>query len=234
MNPQSSTGSGGVSDDKFDAILHRLDALDAKMNNLLSVQEEVVALKETMKEHGAQQAALESTPNRVDTTHRQQHQALNVMINHVEVAHSAPGGGCPPPWGRRGTTDEEDDDASNDFLPIAHKLKFPKFDGTGDPLLWLNRCKQYFHICRTPEQKHVTSVAFYLLVDAQLWFHRMELNSGRPTWPQFVQLVNARFEPPLTDSPIGELAMLWRSGTVDDFCKLFIALSCRDVSLTEA
>jgi hypothetical protein len=97
MNPQSSTGSGGVSDDKFDAILHRLDALDAKMNNLLSVQEEVVALKETMKEHGAQQAALESTPNRVDTTHRQQHQALNVMINHVEAAHSAPGGGCPPP-----------------------------------------------------------------------------------------------------------------------------------------
>jgi hypothetical protein len=53
MNPHSSTCSGGVSDDKFDAILHRLDALDAKMNNLLSVQEKVVALKETMKEHGA-------------------------------------------------------------------------------------------------------------------------------------------------------------------------------------
>jgi hypothetical protein len=53
----------------------------------------------------------------------------------------------------------------------------------------------------------VAFVAFYLLDDAQLWFHRMELNDGRSTWPQFVQLVNAHFGPPLIDSPIGELAM---------------------------
>jgi hypothetical protein len=48
-----------------------------------------------------------------------------------------------------------------------------------------------------------------------------------------VQLVNARFGPPLTDSPIGELAMLCRTGTVDEFSKHFIALSCRDMTLSE-
>jgi hypothetical protein len=85
-----------------------------------------------------------------------------------------------------------------------------------------------------PKQKRVAFATFYLLDDAQLWFHRMELNGGQPTWPQFVQLVNARFRPPLMDSPLIELAMLQRSGTVDNFSKRFISLSCHDVSLTEA
>jgi hypothetical protein len=89
-------------------------------------------------------------------------------------------------------------------------------------------------VSRTPKQKRVAFATFYLLDDAQLWFHRMELNGGQPTWPQFVQLVNARFRPPLMDSPLIELAMLQRSGTVDNFSKRFISLSCHDVSLTEA
>jgi hypothetical protein len=74
---------------------------------------------------------------------------------------------------------------------------------------------------------------FYLLDDAQLWFHRMELNGGRPTWNQFNKLVNARFGPPLTNSPVRELAMLQRTRTVDKFSKHFITLYYRDTSLTE-
>jgi hypothetical protein len=46
-------------------------------------------------------------------------------------------------------------------------------------------------------------------------------------------LVNARFGPPLTDTPLGELAMLRRSGSVDEFARRFMALSCRDPSITE-
>jgi hypothetical protein len=53
------------------------------------------------------------------------------------------------------------------------------------------------------------------------------------TWPQFMQLVNAQFGPPLTDSPISELAMLQHTGIVDEFSKHFIVLSYRDTSLTE-
>jgi hypothetical protein len=116
---------------------------------------------------------------------------------------------------------------------MSHKLEFPKFDGSSDPPPWLNHYKQFFHVRRTSEHQRVAFAVFYLLDDAQLWFHRMELNGGRPTGNQFVQLVNARFGPPLTDSPIGELAMLHRTGMVDTFSKRFIALACHDSSLSE-
>jgi hypothetical protein len=79
----------------------------------------------------------------------------------------------------------------------------------------------------------VAFTAFYLLEDTQLWFHRLELNGGRPTWPQFIKLINARFGPPLTDSPIGKLAMLHKTSSVDEYNTKFIALSCQDLSLTE-
>ena len=32
-----------------------------------------------------------------------------------------------------------------------HKLSFPTYDGKEDPLGWLNRCDQFFHIQRTPD-----------------------------------------------------------------------------------
>jgi hypothetical protein len=37
----------------------------------------------------------------------------------------------------------------------------------------------------------------------------------------------------LRDSPIGELAMLRRKGTVDDYSKRFMSLSCHDPLLTK-
>jgi hypothetical protein len=61
----------------------------------------------------------------------------------------------------------------------------------------------------------------------------MELNGGRPTWTQFVQLVNARSRPLLTNCPISELTMLRHTSNVDEYSKRFIALSCRDTASSE-
>jgi hypothetical protein len=46
--------------------------------------------------------------------------------------------------------------------------------------------------------------------------------------------MNKRFGPPLTDSPIGEITLLRCDGSIDDFAKCFMALSCRDTAITEA
>jgi hypothetical protein len=67
----------------------------------------------------------------------------------------------------------------------------------------------------------------------QLWYHRLELNNGVPTWLDLTQLINARFGPPMKDMPLGELALLRWTGSVDELCGKFMALSCRDLTLTE-
>jgi hypothetical protein len=180
-------------------------------------------------ELGNQQVTLTTAVEHVDIAHAE----LNARIDRVEGGSRAPQHDRPPAQGR-GHHGDNDTDQGNNLIQTSHKLEFPKYDNNGDPLSWLNRCERYFHVRQTLEHKHVAFVAFYLLDDAQLWFHRMELNGGRPTWVQFIQLVNARFGPSLTDSPIGELAMLRRTGTVDEFSKRFIALSRRNTSLTEA
>jgi hypothetical protein len=72
----------------------------------------------------------------------------------------------------------------------------------------------------------VAYAAFHLLKNAKLWFHRLELNGEQATWNFFTQLVNAQFGPLLIDSPIGELALLRRISSVDDYCSRFTSLSC--------
>jgi hypothetical protein len=97
-------------------------------------------------------------------------------------------------------------DDNGDFLPTYHKLDFPKYDESIDPLPCLNRCEHYFRIRRTPDHKRVSYASFHLLDDAQLLFHRMELNGGTLPWPEFTRLLNVRFGPPMTDTPFGELS----------------------------
>jgi hypothetical protein len=45
---------------------------------------------------------------------------------------------------------DKDSQSSRDPIVSAakhgHKLLFPTYDGTEDPLPWLNRCDQFFHI----------------------------------------------------------------------------------------
>jgi hypothetical protein len=240
MSQASGTGSGDDLQATMEAILQRLDkldtieerigALEAKLPELQSLQDQVTLLEETVTEQGEQQRTLHAAIDRVEGEQGCQHQELHAAIDRVAAAQRNLGQanqGC------RRAGDDGADTGDGAFLPTTHKLEFLKFDGTSDPLPWLNRCERYFLVHRTPEHQRVAFAAFYLLDGAQLWFHRLELNGGRPTWPQFIQPVNARFRPPLTDSPDGALAMLRRSGSVDDYAKQFMALFCRDTSLTE-
>jgi hypothetical protein len=179
--------------------------LKQKLPELQPLQDQVTLLEETVTEQGEQQRTLHTAIDHVEREQGCQHQELHTAIDCIAAAQRNLGQAN---QGRRRAGDNGADTSDRAFLPTTHKLEFSKFNGTSDPLPWLNRCERYFLVRRTPEHQHVAFAAFYLLDDAQLWFHFLELNGGRLTWPQFVQLVNARFGPLLTDSLVGALVML--------------------------
>jgi len=59
---------------------------------------------------------------------------------------------------------------------------------------------------------------------AQLWYLRLEVNSGASPWQSFVRIVQNHFGPPMTDTPLGTLELLQRTTTVEDYCGKFMAL----------
>ncbi|WVZ63767.1 LOW QUALITY PROTEIN: hypothetical protein U9M48_013374 [Paspalum notatum var. saurae] len=124
---------------------------------------------------------------------------------------------------------EPDDDAARDprFHPRA-KLDFPLYDGKEDPLPWLNRCESFFRGQHTPENRKVWYASLHLTGTAQLWYNRLELNSGTPSW----RPSSLAFRSPMTDSPLGELAVLRRTGSVE-YTDQYLSLACRDLELSE-
>jgi hypothetical protein len=115
----------------------------------------------------------------------------------------------------------------------GHKLLFPTFDGTEDPLSWLNRCEQFFRIKSTEEAGKVFLVAFYMTSDVAQWYALIKRNCGTHTWAEFVKLVNQRFGPSLHGKMLGELIQLKRDTTVADYQSRFLALVNRCTGLNE-
>jgi hypothetical protein len=115
----------------------------------------------------------------------------------------------------------------------AHQLRFPKYDGTEDPLPWLDRCDQFFLATATPDNEKVRLATFYMQGVAQQWYYMLERNQGIPTWPCFSQLANQRFGPPTRSNPLGELCHLCLQGSVADYTEAFLAYLSRCDTLTE-
>ena len=110
--------------------------------------------------------------------------------------------------------------------PKFYKLEFATYNGSVDPLNWLNQCEQFFRGQRTLASDRTWLASYHLKGEAQTWYHALEQDEGMPPWERFRDLCRLRFGPPLRGSRLAELGRLPFTTTVQDFAARFQALAC--------
>ncbi|KAM3261037.1 hypothetical protein ACQJBY_051980 [Aegilops geniculata] len=111
--------------------------------------------------------------------------------------------------------------------PRFAKLDFATYEGTEDPLNWLNQCEQFFRGQRTLASDRTWLASYHLRGAAQTWYHALEQDEGgMPPWERFRELCLLRFGPPIRGSRLAALGRLPFTSTVQDYADRFQALAC--------
>ncbi|KAF0930307.1 hypothetical protein E2562_031975 [Oryza meyeriana var. granulata] len=84
------------------------------------------------------------------TTIKGEQSRLSVAVNRLQSDTIATEGS-----GRGGTTDAFSSEPSSFPRQTAHKLRFPRYDGATDPVVWLHKAEQFFRQQRTPPEERV-------------------------------------------------------------------------------
>jgi hypothetical protein len=119
------------------------------------------------------------------------------------------------------------------LTPYIHKLSFPTYDAKEDPLPWINRCEQFFRGQKTPENDQVWYASYHLTGTAQQWYMRLTQDKVVTDWAYFVCCINERFGPSTWRNPLGKLASLCKTTTVDGYTERFLAHVARAGTLDE-
>jgi hypothetical protein len=72
------------------------------------------------------------------------------------------------------------------------KLNFSKFSGS-DPMVWLDKCKDYFIFFKVPESMWATIASLHMEDNAACWLQLHKLTHNLSDWVQFATDVKAKF-----------------------------------------
>jgi hypothetical protein len=118
--------------------------------------------------------------------------------------------------------------------PRFTKLEFATYDGTVDPLNWLNQCDQFFRGQRILASDRTWITSYHLRGAAQTWYYALEQDEGgMPPWERFRDLCLLRFRPPIRGSRLDELGRLPFTSSVQDFTDHFQTLACHAPGVTD-
>jgi hypothetical protein len=178
-----------MSGDKPDAATTVLSKEDERWESIIAA---LATILDKFDDQGAHLTTLSDNYDTLKANQGRLHAAVNnVQSKELELAASTQGA----------THEQQHIDHPPDTSAIGgrvsallnattHKLRFPKYDGSDDPLPWLHCCEQFFQAVRTPETEKVWLASFYMQGAAQHWYYRLEWNQGTPTRTRFTELAN--------------------------------------------
>ena len=203
--------------EKMSTTVSALEPLVPSVASLVALPTSVDSLQQTMKEAGDHLKSVSVAVKRIETGDRSsgssgpQHTTEDdgILGPKPQFTYPQP----PPPYPRPPPAQQRFggphlDTMEDDQSFLKPKMVFPSYDGTSDPLPWLNRCDLYFRGHNTPEHKKVWMASLHMTDATQIWYYRLETAQGEPDWRRFCLLLNRRFGPPITESPLSELALL--------------------------
>jgi hypothetical protein len=138
-----------------DSTLHDIKQLLQNVLGKVAVLEgKVISMVDGLNAVSMKMSAVDDEVTAVKADQGRLHVAINtVQSKHIDVVTSS------------GTSGRDAPASSIDGAVLnatSHKLRFPKYDGSGDPLPWLHRCDQFFRAARTTEVEKVWLAAFYM------------------------------------------------------------------------
>lgn len=71
---------------------------------------------------------------------------------------------------------------------VGH-LKFRRYNGKKDPVIWLWKCEQYFELYSIPEKNKAPLTSYHLHDEVQLWYQLDEKEHLVITWQEFKEEV---------------------------------------------
>jgi hypothetical protein len=81
--------------------------------------------------------------------------------------------------------------------PRFTKLEFATYDGTVDPLNWLNQCDQFFRGQWTMASDRTWIASYHLRGTAQTWYYALEQDEGGMLpWSAFATCASSGSAPP--------------------------------------
>jgi hypothetical protein len=136
-----------------------------------------------------------SRPNHGDTRFTKFHHGASSCNREV-----------PPPEHRDSHRSHSDHHSfSRNALP---KLTFPMFNGV-NPVVWKDKCLDFFHFYNIPESLWVTSTSLNMDENSSKWYKTYKLTNVIGTWSEFIAAVEQQFGSYEYRDAIGELVSLY-------------------------
>jgi hypothetical protein len=99
-------------------------------------------------------------------------------------------------------------------------MQFPVFDGS-NPKIWIDKCNNYFHICKIDDPLKVEAAVMHLQDNAAKWWQAYKQGHTIPAWTKFCEIIQAKFGADDFRTAINDLLNLKQTGPVEEYTKTF-------------